>query len=121
MIRANQLPYMLLTATLSGEKLVCNCSGMGGRRKHRKHAGPAASPAATNTNTGGGQPDSPTRLFALRKDVLAVAFGTALRAHDLRCEARDWLQAASFGTNPQPLETGRKVALSNVAHAGPAS
>ena len=34
--------------------------------------------------TGGALPDPPTRLFALQKDVIAVAFGTTLRAYDMR-------------------------------------
>jgi len=35
-------------------------------------------------STGGGVPDPPTRLFALQKDVIAVAFGITLRAYDMR-------------------------------------
>ena len=55
---------------------------MGGRKKHRKQQDPANVPP--RANTGGGVPDPPTRLFALQKDVIAVAFGTTLRAYDMR-------------------------------------
>jgi hypothetical protein len=75
-------------ANSQGEQIVCfrHLISMGGRSKNRQHPHRGNAPAVTN-GTGGGQPDPPTRLFALQKDVLAVAFGTALRAYDLRCDA----------------------------------
>ena len=58
-------------------------SNMGGRKKHRKHHDSAHVPP--RLTAGGG--DAPIRLFALQKDVLAVAFGTTLRTYDMRYAA----------------------------------
>ena len=92
MIRANQP----VPEAIHRESQLSNLTvhGMGGRNKHRKHPDPANAPAG---HTGGGKPDPPTRQFALQMDVLAVAFGTALRAHDLRCDATDSHWVASTG------------------------
>ena len=91
---------------------------MGGKNRNRKHPHHATTPAGTNT--GGGQPDPPTRLLAVQKDVLAVAFGTALRAYDLRCDASGVALGSVLFCYPQLLAGLLMAANSSLPPAGPA-